>query len=150
MLNRIGLIVAAFGTVASTAGATASSHGPIISVITPNQATVWVRTATASDVAVEYGEPGLPFNVTPSVTTSAGSDFTAQLRLSLFPSTTYEYRIVVNGTASPLTHTFRSAPLEHDPSPVTIAVFCDAWRDKPFPGALTVSLMDPTLALTVR
>jgi len=84
------------------AAAAALSCGPVVGAVTASQASVFLRTTSASPVMIEYSTDAGMANPESSVKvgTNAGGDFTAIVPISpLQPLTTYYLNVVVGGVA---------------------------------------------------
>ncbi len=109
------------------------THGPMVGAVSYRSAIVWVRLDTVATVRVEYGtDPALepPLPLSPAVTTSPDSDYTAFLYLNpsnptLSAGTTYYYRVVVNGVSTDLTGEFTTFPLTTSTANFSFVVYAD-------------------------
>ena len=70
-------------------------HGPMVGAVTDSGASFWVRTAGAAEVQVRIGD-----KISDTTKTSAGSDFTAVVKIAgLAPTTIYDYEVIIDGKA---------------------------------------------------
>lgn len=105
----------------------------MVGAVSYRSAIIWVRVDTVATVRVEYGTdpyfaPPLPLS--PAVTTSPDSDYTAFLYLNpsnptLSPGTTYYYRVVVNGVSTDIGGEFTTFPLTTSTADFSFVVFAD-------------------------
>ncbi len=93
-------------------------HGPMVGSVTDTAASLWVRTAGASQVQVIIGE-----KKSPVVFSSPQTDFTAVARVTgLQPATDYRYQIFVNGQLiKDGRKSFRTYPEEGKPAKFSVA-----------------------------
>ncbi len=109
------------------------THGPLVGAVSYRSAIIWVRADTVATVRVEYGtdpefEPPLPLS--PSVTTSPDSDYTAFVYLNpsnptLSPNTTYYYRVIVNGVSTDISGEFTTFPINSSTADFSFVVYSD-------------------------
>lgn len=109
-------------------------HGPLVGNVTSDSASIWVRTAKESEVAVSYSEsPGKkdiykvrPVETTPFQTVSQKDDFTAVINLrGLIPATRYTYQITFKDGNQQTRHSqrreFTTFPREGKPTKFSLA-----------------------------
>ncbi len=121
-MTFLGVLVCLFlfsgqaGAATSNIGYPRAMEGPMVGYVTPDTISIWVRLAGEFRVQVEHSaSPDFSGSrkteaVKPSKETD---DYTAVLRMTgLEPSTTYHYRILINGQKDPYlgTYTARTAP----------------------------------------
>jgi alkaline phosphatase D len=131
------------------------THGPYVGAVDTSRATVWVRTDTNADVAVEYGEdPDLSLETMFTATRRAylSHDFTVHIPLTeLASGTTYYYQVRVNGqralTAPCRFRTFPDQPVSN----FSFAVFSDivARTSLPGPAYWTAAAGEPAFVLQI-
>lgn len=122
------------------------SHGPLLGC---GSDVVWVRTNMAATVALEHGFSGdfAGSLLSPSIVTSADSDFTAHFRLSILPpDSVVFYRVWLNGALAAPAKRFRTPPPVDQKRTVRIAVFND-WARSEFPGLEVALAHGPHLVL---
>ncbi len=109
-------------------------HGPLVGNVTSDSASIWVRTAKESEVAVSYSEsPGKkdiykvrPVETTPFQTVSQKDDFAAVIDLrGLIPATRYTYQITFKDGNQQTRHSMRreftTFPREGKPTRFSLA-----------------------------
>ena len=115
--------------------------------VTSHGATVWLRAAPGSHVAVHYGtDPTLrDFSTTPESTVDSGTDYTAKIELQgLQAGTTYYYRPAVTGKKPGPIARFLTAPRPDDLTPVRFCFSGDSREGyQPFTIMDSICSMEP-------
>lgn len=98
------------------AGALSLVHGPMVGALTPDGASIWVRTRTASKVTVRAGGREATGD------TDEAGDFTAVLRLTgLKPGTSHPYEVLIDGRPVEIGGAaFTTAPARGEPGRFTV------------------------------
>ena len=109
------------------------TSGPILGAVTDSSVRVWIRADRPVTFAVEYAINGTswPGTTSPPIAISGTTDMTGAVLLSgLAPSTTYQYRPVLNGQPQAgLQGSFRTLPAAGQPGTFTFAFGADTRFD---------------------
>jgi alkaline phosphatase D len=127
------------GSVVFLPGLTAASRlksGPIVGDPGPDHMRVWARTDRAASLAVEYkpSAAAWPGTVSAAVATDTSSDFSGAIALTgLQPSSSYDYRLRLDGQPTADTWSFRTPGALGPGTLTTFALGADlAWGLDPF------------------
>ena len=104
---------------------TGFEFGCMVGDVTSHEGVVWLKTADAQEVQVQFTTDPLwgTFQETSPVSTTRDRDFTARIFLSnLTPKTRYLYRSIMPGKRPGPVCRFVTAPLPNDPAPVTFVI----------------------------
>lgn len=126
------------------------THGPMVGALTPQSATIWLRTDATRPVQLSASAPrDVPTPVVPGVFyPRAANDFAATGTLTgLQPSTEYTYSVDVDGQAGQ-TYSFTTPPLASTPGQHRLAFgSCTRHEDQPIFAA--IDSFDPDLFLFI-